>query len=149
MTDKQKEEFKLLFHDGWKDNPLSFDYDEYYKKQDDFMKNINHPIIGKSSETFELTFNEDFKSNTELEKELTSYELKKVIEEVIMNSNIPEWDREIKMYMGPKQWEMFNNAFEQEVQRQQLLYQTIMTHAAIKLNQEIAKQHQESDRGSI
>lgn len=69
----------------------------------------------------------------------TDEDLRKVIEEVIMNSNIPEWDREIKMYMGPKQWEMFNNAFEQEVRRQQLLYQTIMTHVTIKLNEEYNK----------
>lgn len=162
----QKEEFKLLFHDGWKDNPLSFDYDEYYKKQDDYMKNTIQQLkehkqtpwampddgkiyIGKSSETFELTFNEDFKPNTELKKELTSDELKKVIEEVIMNSNIPEWDREVKIYMGPKQREMFDKAFRQEVERQQLLYDTIKTNVTNKLNQEIAKQYQESDRGSI
>lgn len=72
------------------------------------MKENNN--IGKSVETFELTFNEDFKSNTELEKQLSSDELIKVVEEFIMNSNIPEWNREVKIYMGPKQWEMFNKA---------------------------------------
>lgn len=45
----------------------------------------------------------------------TDEDLRKAIEEVIMNSKIPEWDREIKIYLGPKQLEAFDKAFKAHI----------------------------------
>ena len=45
----------------------------------------------------------------------TDEDLRKVIEEVIMNSNIPDWDREIRIYAGPKQLEAFEKALKAHI----------------------------------
>lgn len=42
-------------------------------------------------------------------------DLRKAIEEVIMNSKIPDRDREIRIYLGPKQLEAFEKAFKAHI----------------------------------
>lgn len=45
----------------------------------------------------------------------TDEDLRKVIEEIIMNSKIPDWDREITIYLGSKQLEAFEKAFKAHI----------------------------------
>lgn len=115
---------------------------EQHKQTPWAMPDDGKIYIGKSTETF----NENFKPNTELSKEFTLEQLEEILETLSNH----ETERGITILnWNETHQQLFHEAMQRECEKYKVGYDTTMWHVTNKLNQEIAKQHQESDRGNI